>query len=79
MKKTGHPKYKPLKINIGTDYSFNTHSTYPKDEYFMDVDYRKHPAWTGSSSTELSQSNRSVSSFNRKFAGLSFGSIAAKN
>ena len=72
MKKEGHPNYKPLKINVGSD-SFSTFSTYPREEYFMDVDYRKHPAWTGAGSTELSKSNQNLNAFNKKFAGLSFG------
>ncbi len=72
MKDKIHPQYKPLKINIGKE-SFETSSTYPKAEYFMDIDYRKHPAWTRSGSTELSQSNKNVSDFNKKFAGISFG------
>jgi large subunit ribosomal protein L31 len=72
MKKKGHPNYKVLKLNIGGD-SFSTFSTYHGSEYFMDVDYRKHPAWTRSSSTELSKTNQNVNSFNKRFSGLSFG------
>jgi large subunit ribosomal protein L31 len=72
MKKTGHPKYKALKVNIGSE-SFPTSSTYHGAEYFMDVDYRKHPAWTRGASTELSQSNQNISAFNKRFGGLSFG------
>jgi len=72
MKATIHPKYKPLKINIGKD-SFETYSTYNGNEYFMDVDFRKHPAWTRGNSKELTQSNKNMTEFNKKYGNLSFG------
>jgi large subunit ribosomal protein L31 len=39
----------------------------------MDVDYRKHPAWTKDALNVVNQSNKNISHFNKKFAGLSFG------
>ena len=72
MKKDIHPAYKKLKILIGSD-TFNTHSTLSNDEILMDVDYRKHPAWNKSAINVVNQSNKNVSDFNKKFAGLSFG------
>lgn len=72
MQKDIHPKYKPLKIKIGNDI-FNTMSTSPLEEMLMDIDYRKHPAWTKSGVTTANDSNQNVSAFNKKFAGLSFG------
>jgi len=71
--KTGiHPKYKKLKIIISNDV-FETSSTHHLDEILMDVDYRKHPAWTKDGVNVVNQSNKNVSDFNKKFAGLTFG------
>jgi len=71
--KTGiHPKYKKLKIIISNDV-FETSSTHHSDEILMDVDYRKHPAWTKDGVNVVNQSNKNVSDFNKKFAGLTFG------
>jgi large subunit ribosomal protein L31 len=39
----------------------------------MDVDFRKHPAWNKGAMNMVNQSNKSVSDFNKKFGGLSFG------
>jgi large subunit ribosomal protein L31 len=72
MKKDIHPKYKPLRIKIGEDI-FNTMSSCPQEEILMDIDFRKHPAWTKKGVATANDSNQSVSAFNKKFAGLSFG------
>lgn len=71
MKKDIHPPYKSLKVKIGKD-SFDTMSTYHGAEILMDVDFRKHPAWTKHGVNTANESNRNVSDFNKKFAGLSF-------
>ena len=71
MKPDIHPNYKPLKVLIGKD-AFDTNSTLASGEILMDVDYRKHPAWTKDNSNVVNQSNKNVSNFNKKFAGLSF-------
>ena len=73
MKKDIHPKYKELKIKVGSDV-FVTNSTYPGDEVLMDVDFRQHPAWTKKGMSSANQANKNISDFNRKFGGLSFGS-----
>lgn len=73
MKKNIHPKYQTLKIKIGKD-EFLTSSTLISGEILMDVDFRVHPAWNKSSLNVINQSNKNVSDFNKKFAGLSFGS-----
>lgn len=71
--KTGiHPNYKKFKITISSDV-FETNSTHPLGEILMDVDYRKHPAWTKESTNVVNQSNKNISAFNNKFAGFSFG------
>lgn len=72
MKKDIHPQYKPVKLTIGKD-SVTINSTYPSDTMLMDIDFRTHPAWTKSGVSAANASNKSVSSFNKKFAGLSFG------
>ena len=72
MRKEIHPKYQALKIIISKD-EFLTASTLTNGEILMDVDFRKHPAWNKSALNVVNQSNKSVSDFNKKFAGLSFG------
>ena len=71
MKAEIHPNYKPLKITIGEDI-LETNSTMKNGEILMDVDYRLHPAWTGGIKV-TSSSTKDVASFNKRFAGLSFG------
>lgn len=71
MQKNIHPKYKKLIIKIGDD-EFETYSTYQGDTLLMDIDYRKHPAWVGNGVMSANESNTTVSSFNKKFAGMSF-------
>jgi large subunit ribosomal protein L31 len=72
MKPKIHPEYKKLKIIISKDI-FETNSTHPTGEILMDVDFRKHPAWTKDGVNVVNQSNKNVSDFNKKFAGLTFG------
>lgn len=72
MRKDIHPKYNKLKIKIGKD-EFSTMSTLGSGEILMDVDFRDHPAWNKAVVNLVNQSNKNVSDFNKKFAGLSFG------
>ncbi|PCJ22980.1 MAG: 50S ribosomal protein L31 [Rickettsiales bacterium] len=72
MKKDIHPAYKELTISIGKD-KFVTASTLKSGEILMDVDFRKHPAWNKDGAHSVNQSNKTVSDFNKKFGGLSFG------
>jgi large subunit ribosomal protein L31 len=72
MKNDIHPEYKPLTIKIGSDV-FTTNST-RGGEILMEIDYRKHSAWTKDNSNLVNQANRNISNFNKKFAGLKFGS-----
>ena len=76
MKADIHPKYKKFKIVISDDV-FETNSGGAATEILMDVDYRKHPAWTKESGNVVNQSNKNVSDFNKKFAGLTFGKKAS--
>jgi large subunit ribosomal protein L31 len=75
MKKEIHPNYKELKIRIGND-TFNTMSTHPSAEILMDIDFRKHPAWTGKGVTSADQSNHTINAFNQRFSGLNLGTKA---
>ena len=78
MKKDIHPKYKSLKVIIGED-SFAMKSTYGGEEYRVDIDYRKHPAWVGGGVSSASNTNKNISNFNKKFGNLSFGPRAGEN
>ncbi len=71
MKKDIHPQYTNLEITVGKDV-LSTKSTLRSGKILMDVDYRQHPAWNKSAVNVVNQSNKSVSDFNKKFAGLSF-------
>lgn len=71
MKKEIHPKYNDLAVKIGKD-TFHTMSTLGSGEILMDVDFRTHPAWTQKGTTTANESNKNVSAFNQKFAGISF-------
>ncbi|MCP5369151.1 MAG: 50S ribosomal protein L31 [Rickettsiaceae bacterium] len=71
MKKDIHPSYVDLEITIGKDV-LRTKSTLRSGKILMDVDYRQHPAWNKSAVNVVNQSNKNVSDFNKKFAGLSF-------
>ena len=72
MKKDIHPRYKPLRVKIGNDV-FNTMSSAPQEEILMDIDFRKHPAWTKKGMNTISDSDKNGSAFNKRFAGLSLG------
>ncbi len=72
MQKDIHPKYKKLIIKI-KNREYETMSTYPQDSLLMDIDFKEHPAWTGKGFLSASDSDKTVSSFNQKFAGINFG------
>lgn len=72
MQQEIHPKYKELRVKIGTDI-FHTMSASHQDEILMDIDYRKHPAWTKKGVNTANASDQNVSAFNQRFAGLTFG------
>lgn len=72
MQKDIHPAYKALKIRIGQD-SFDTMSAHPGGEILMDIDFRKHPAWTGKGISAANQTNQNINAFNKRFSGLNFG------
>lgn len=69
MREGIHPNYKKLKITIGTDV-FETNSTIESGELLMDIDFRKHPAWTKDGVNVVNQSNKNIEKFNKRFPGL---------
>ena len=71
MKKNIHPKYKEIKLIIGKDV-VKSMSTCTEEEITLDIDFRKHPAWTGKAVGQANSINKSIQSFNKKFAGLEF-------
>lgn len=77
MKPDIHPKYNKLVITNVDGTKFETKSTYSKGELLLDVDYRKHPAWTGGISN-VNEKASAVASFNKKFSGMNFGSSTKK-
>jgi large subunit ribosomal protein L31 len=77
MKANIHPQYNALRIVIGAD-RFETNSTLASGEILMDIDYRKHPAWTKDNANFVNESNKNIASFNKKFGGLSFGAKVQK-
>lgn len=72
MKKGIHPNYGPLEIVIGDDV-FLTSSSSGQNKILMDVDFRKHPAWTKKGNSQANSFNQNVSTFNKKFGAISFG------
>jgi large subunit ribosomal protein L31 len=73
MKPDIHPKYENLTITMTNGEKFVTKSTYGKPDLLLDVDFRNHPAWSGAL-TQLNSKANAVASFNKKFAGITFGS-----
>lgn len=73
MKPDIHPKYQKLTIITMNGEKFDTMSTYDKGELLLDVDFRKHPAWSGGVST-LNEKASAVAAFQSKFGNMSFSS-----
>lgn len=71
MQENIHPKYNKFVITMTDGTKFETRSTSEKGELLLDVDFRKHSAWTGGIS-EINTKSGKVASFNEKYGGLSF-------
>jgi len=77
MKADIHPAYHQITVKISnTGDSFITFSSYPSDELIVDVDFRKHPAWTGKGIAQANANSAKVSKFNDKFGSL-FGTTSS--
>ncbi len=78
MKQDIHPKYNKVTIQFPKGDTFETYSALSEDKLFVDVDFRKHPAWTKKGVASANASNAKVSKFNEKFGSFDFSSSAAK-
>ncbi len=72
MKKDIHPKYHKLTVQFPQGDSFETNSTYKEDRLVLDVDFRRHPAWTKKGIAGASETSVTVNKFNKKFASFDF-------
>lgn len=77
MKADIHPQYKKITVQFPQGDSFETYSSYHENKLFLDVDFRKHPAWTKKGVASANASNAQVSKFNQKFGNFNF-SVSAK-
>ena len=78
MKADIHPKYHKIKVKLPKGDTFETYSTYPDDKLHLDVDYRKHPAWTKKGVATANESNIKISKFNKKFGDFNFSVSSSK-
>jgi large subunit ribosomal protein L31 len=78
MKPKIHPKYNKLTIQFPQGDSFETNSTYSGGKLLLDVDFRKHPAWTKQGISKASDSSVTVTKFNKKFGSFDFAVGANK-
>ena len=71
MKKTGHPDYHDITVQMTDGTEYNTRSTYGKagDVLRLEIDPKTHPAWTGVH--RLSDTGGQMAKFNKRFK--SFG------
>jgi large subunit ribosomal protein L31 len=67
MKPEIHPKCKAVEIKFPQGDSLSTISAYSGNEIFLDIDFRKHPAWTGQNKTLANDSNAKVVGFDSKY------------
>lgn len=64
-----HPNYNEVKVIMPDGSEHKIMSTYGKKELHLDVDWRKHPAWTGGN-VQVSQANEKIMQFNKRYGGL---------
>ena len=72
MKSNIHPKYNKLLVQLPKGDSFETYSSCGQEKLVLDVDFRTHPAWTKTGTTEANASSANVSKFNKKFGNINF-------
>ncbi|USO02660.1 MAG: 50S ribosomal protein L31 [Alphaproteobacteria bacterium] len=70
-KKTEHPDYHEITVEMTDGTTFKTKSTWgkPGDTLKLEVDPKKHPAWVGGTSTLVDTAGQ-VAKFNKKFKGF---------
>ena len=71
MKKDLHPQYHRITVVMTDGTSFETYSTYGKenDELKLDIDSKSHPAWTGGGQHLTDRGGR-LSRFKKKYDGF---------
>lgn len=74
MKQNIHPAYHKLLIQFPQGDVCQTYSTSSAGTLLIDVDYRKHPAWTKSGIAGANESSARVAKFNQKVGGFTFSS-----
>lgn len=70
MAKKIHPPMHTITVAVSDTESFETLSTWgkPGDTLHLDMDYRKHPAWTGEH--RATNMRGRVSDFQKKYSGM---------
>ena len=70
MKKTIHPNYHDIKVEMTDGSQFETRSTWGSkgDILKLEIDPKSHSAWTGGSQKILDKGR--VSKYNKKFSNL---------
>lgn len=78
-KKDIHPDYHKITVKLTNGETFETYSTYGKENGVLqlDVDPTTHPAWTGGTGFVNENASR-IADFNKRFAGLDFMSSSKK-
>ena len=71
MKKSIHPDYHEIEVEMTDGSVFKTRSTWGKqgDKMKLEVDSKSHPAWTGGG-VKLVDSEGQLARFKRKYQGI---------
>ena len=77
-KKSFHPNYREITVEMTDGTKFKTRSTFSSDYLKLDVDPITHPAWT-KEANYVNVKATEVSKFNDKFKGLTFGKVTKGN
>ncbi|MCH9753476.1 MAG: 50S ribosomal protein L31 [Alphaproteobacteria bacterium] len=74
-----HPKYNKITVQFPKGDTFETYSTFSEEKLFLDVDFRKHPAWTKKGVASANESNAKVTKFKEKFGNMSFSTKSSNS
>ncbi|RZI47305.1 50S ribosomal protein L31 [Rickettsiales endosymbiont of Peranema trichophorum] len=70
-KKTLHPNYRRIAVEMTDGSVFDIYSTYHQNVIKLDVDIKTHPAWTKETNYINSRASE-VSKFQQRYSGLDF-------